>query len=193
MHIAYRSGAAEHAFQMDAACGPILAVIAKTLPREVAAVAQNGTPTRPARTSQGELTVAARAILGQLDADPGLLFAYTVSMEGDGGPAGRSFGRGSGLSGIRLTGAPPDRAFAVRCGPGQCDLVEIAIGPDGRGTEVGTRDLRGQATLETANVGVLRIHRRKSKTRLREELERLLAAVEGWPRGEVEKVVRPHQ
>jgi hypothetical protein len=172
--------------------GPILAVIAKALPQEVAAIAHNGTRRHPAKTTRDELTAAIAAVLARIEADADLLFAYAVSVEahGDERPAGRSFARGNGVSGIRLPGEPADRVHTIWCGPGRCDMVETAIGPDGRGTEIGAVDIRGQHELQTANMGRIRIHRRRVKTQLPQELERLLAAVRGWPPGEVAKFVR---
>jgi len=192
MQIVYRADDVEHGLQTDSAGGPILAAIAKTLPREVAAIAHNGTPQRPEKTTRDELMAAIRAVLRRIEADPGLLFAYGVSVEahGEERPAGRSFARGCGVSGLRLPGAPADRVYAVWCGPGRCDLVEMAIAPDGRGTEVGTVDLRAEKEVQTVNLGRIRIHRRKAKTQLREELERLLATLQKWPPGEVEKFIR---
>jgi hypothetical protein len=138
------------------------------------------------------LVSAIRAVLRRIDADPALLFAYGVSVEahGDERPAGRSFARGSGIGGIRLPGAPSDRVYTLWCGPGRCDVVETAVGPDGRGTDVGTVDLRGDRDVLTANMGRIRIHRRRTKTQLPHELERLQAAVQGWPPSEVAKFVR---
>jgi hypothetical protein len=51
-------------------------------------------------------------------------------------------------------------------------------------------DLRGQSEVQTANMGRIRIHRRRAKTQLPQELERLLATVEGWHPGEVAKFIR---
>jgi hypothetical protein len=136
--------------------------------------------------------VAIHAVLGRIEADPGLLFAYGISVEaqGDEPPAGQSFARGSGITGIRLPGAAAERVYTIWCGPGRCDLVEAAIGADGRGTDLRTEDLRGEKDLQTANMGRIRIHRRRAKTRLPQELERLLATVQSWPSGEVAKFVR---
>jgi len=127
MQIVFRSGELEHGFESDSAGGRILAAIARGLPREVAAIAHNGTERQPELTTQTELQSAIRAVLAQIDSDPALLFGYAVSVDahGDGSPA--SVSRGNGLSGIRLPGAASDRAFAIWCGPGQCDLVEMRI------------------------------------------------------------------
>jgi hypothetical protein len=194
MQIIFRANGVEYGFESGSS-GPILAVLAKTLPREVAAIAHNGTPRRPERTTRDELMSAIRAVLDRLAADPGLLFTYGISIEAQGGepPAGGSFTRGSGVSGIRLPGAPADRVYAIWCSPGRCDLVETAIGPDGRGTDVGCVDLRAQTEVQTANMGSIRIHRRKARTQLSQELGRLLTTVQGWPPGEVEKFVRFHE
>jgi hypothetical protein len=69
-------------------------------------------------------------------------------------------------------------------------MVETVIGPDGRGTDVGIVDLRGQHELQTVNMGRIRIHRRRANAQLPPELERLLSAVRGWPPGEVAKFAR---
>jgi hypothetical protein len=192
MRIVYRAGDVEHGFEADSAGGQILAAIAKALPREIATIAHNGTPRLPEKTTQNELVSAIRAVLRRIDADPALLFAYGVSVEvhGDERPAARSFARGSGVGGIRLRGAPADRVYTLWCGPGRCDLVETAVGPDGRGTDVGTVDVRGERDVLTATMGRIRIHRRRAKTRRPQELERLQAVVRGWPPGEVAKLVR---
>ena len=192
MKIVFQSGETKHVFDSDSAGGPILAAIAKALPREVAAIAHNGTARHPEMTTRDELLAAIGAVLGQIEADPALLNAYSVSVKahGDDRPAAKSFGRGSGLSGIRLPDSPADRVFALWCGPARCDLVEMTIGPDGRGIEQGTVDLRGKRELLTANLGPIRIHSRRAKTRLPQELQRLQEAVERWPPGEVAKFVR---
>jgi hypothetical protein len=105
-------------------------------------------------------------------------------------PAGQSFARGSGISGIRLPGAAADHVYTISCGPGRCDLVETSIGADGRGTDLRTLDLRSQKELETANLGRIRIHRRRARTRLPQQLQQLLAIIQAWPPGEVAKFVR---
>jgi hypothetical protein len=51
-------------------------------------------------------------------------------------------------------------------------------------------DLRSAKDLQTANLGKIRIHRRRVKTRLAQELEGLLTAAQSWPAGEVAKFVR---
>lgn len=192
MRIVFRATDLEYVHQSDSASGRILGVIAKTLPREVAAIAHNGIEDDPEKTTRDELISAIHAVRGRIEADPSLLFAYGISVEaqGDGPPAGQSFARGSGISGIRLPGAAADRVYTIWCGPGQCDLVETALGADGRGTDVRTVDLRAEKELQTANMGRIRIHRRRAKTRLPQELERLLATVEAWPPGELAKFVR---
>jgi hypothetical protein len=192
MQIVFRSGELEHRFESDSAGGRILAAIAKGLPGEVAAIAHNGTPRHPELTTQAELLSAIGAVLKQIDSAPALLFGYAVSVEahGDEPPGATSMSRGNGISGIRLPGAAPDRAFAIWCGPGQCDLVEMRIEPDGRGTELGTVDLRGEREVLTANMGRIRVHRKKVKTQLPQELKRLQAAVQSWPGGEIAKFMR---
>jgi hypothetical protein len=186
MRVVYRSGDAEHVHETDSAGGRILGIIARVLPREVAAIAHNGTRRHPVKTSRDELMSALPAVLARIEADPGLLLGYAVSVEahGDQSPVG-SFARGSGLSGIRLPDAPSDRVYALWCGPGRCDLEELAIGADGRGTVVGVADVRGGNELRTENMGRIRIHRRPLRTRIVQELGRMLAAVRGWPPGEV--------
>jgi hypothetical protein len=192
MQIVFQSGENRHVFDSDTAGGRILAAIARTLPQEVAAIAHNGTARHPEMTTRDELLAAIGVVLSQIEADSGLLNAYAVSVKahGDERPAGKSFGRGSGLSGIRLPDTPADRAYALWCDPGRCDLVEMLIGPDGRGIEQGTVDLRGKRELLTANLGPIRIHARRAKTRLPEELQRLVAAVQAWPAGKVAKFVQ---
>jgi hypothetical protein len=192
MQIVFRAADLEYVHQSDGAGGRILATVAKSLPREVAAIAHNGVEERPEKTTRDELISAIHAVLGRIAADPGLLLAYGISVEaqGDEPPAGQSFARGSGITGIRLPGAPADRVFTIWCGPGQCDLVETAVGADGRGTDLRTVDLRGEKDLQTANMGKIRIHRRRGKTRLPQQLERLLATAQSWPPGEVAKFVR---
>lgn len=192
MEIVFQCGRDEHVMNSDSAGGRILAAIAKVLPREVAAIAHNGTVRHPEMTTRDELLTALSAVLGQIESNPALLNAYSVSVKahGDERPAGKSFGQGSGLSGIRLPESPADRVYAVWCGPGRCDLVEMTIGPDGRGIEQGTVDLRGERELLTANMGPIRIHSRRAKTQLPQELQRLQAAIQGWPPGEVAKFVR---
>jgi hypothetical protein len=192
MQIVFRASNSEYVHQSDSAGGRILAAIAKSLPREAAAIAHNGFEEHPVKTTRDELISALHAVLGRIEADPALLLAYSISVQaqGDETPAGQSFARGSGITGIRLPGASDDRVYTIWCGPGQCDLVETAVGADGRGTELRTVDLRSEKDLQTANMGRIRIHRRRAKTRLPQELERLLAAVQLWPPGEVAKFVR---
>jgi hypothetical protein len=192
MRIVYRAADAEHVHESDGAGGRILAAIARTLPREVAAIAHSGIEEDPVKTTRDELLAAIRAVLGRIEAEPALLFAYGISVEaqGDEPPARPSFAHGSGLTGIRLPDAAADRVYTIWCGPGRCDLVEAALSADGRGTDVRTVDLRGEKALHTANMGRIRIHRRRSKTRLPQQLERLLAAVQAWPPGGVAKFIQ---
>jgi hypothetical protein len=189
MRMVYRQGSREHAFACDADGGRILGVVARALPGEVAVVCHNGTARRPAKATRDELVTAARVVLARLDADPGLLFRYTVTDEAEAKSTAGHFSRGGGFSGIRFADTPPERSYAVKCGPGHCDLEEIAIGADGRGSVVTITDLRPHPAVETANMGVLKLHRRASKTKLRTELVALLAALEGWVAGPVEKVL----
>src|SRR5262245_29094114 len=189
MRIVYRQGNNEHAFGCDADGGRILGVIARSLPAEVATICHNGTARRPATATRDEVVSAARAVLSRLAADPALLFRYAATDEADPKPTAGHFSQGAGFSGIRFADTPAGKAYAVKCGPGHCDLEEVAIGPDGRGAVVAVTDLRGRASVETANMGVLRLSRKASRTRLRAELEDLLAAVESWSEGTVEKVM----
>ena len=190
MWLVYRQAGREHAFACDADGGRILGVIARGQPREVATVCHNGTVRKPKMTTRDQLASATRAILAQLDADSDLLFRYAVSTEIDPKPLSGQFSRGTGMSGIRFADTPADRVFAIVCGPGHCDLEEFAIGADGKGTVVGLTDLRARSSVETANMGVLRLHRRASRSELRGQLAALLAAVAGWPPGPVGKVLR---
>jgi hypothetical protein len=66
----------------------------------------------------------------------------------------------------------------------------VVIGADDRGTVVGVTDLRSRSSIETANLGVLRVHRRPAKTDLRNQLEALLTTIESWPRGPIGKVLQ---
>jgi hypothetical protein len=145
MRIVYRAGDAEHVYDADHADGMIIRIIGGAMPQEVAELAHNGTLRYPRRTTRDELAAAIRAVQGRIAADPGLLFAYACSVEalGDERPVGRPFARGGGLSGIRFPDTPADRAYALVCGPGPCDLEEMAVGPDGRaGNALGVRPLR---------------------------------------------------
>jgi hypothetical protein len=189
MRIIYRQGEREHSFSCDADSGRILGVIARALPAEVGVLCHNGTARWPITATRAEVFTAARAVLSRLDADPGLLFRYAATAEADPKPTAGHFSRGAGFSGIRFADTPAGKVYAIKCGPGQCDLEEIAIGADGRGAVVAITDLRDRAAVETANMGVLKLHRKASKTRLRAELEALLSAVEGWPAGAVNKVL----
>ena len=190
MWLVYRQAGHDHAFACDADGGRILGAIARRLPGEVATICDNGTTRHLWMTTRDELAAAVRTVLACLDADPKLLFRYAVTMEVDPKPSAGQFGRGTALSGVRLADTPADRAYVIDCGPGHCDLKEVAIGTDGRGTVVGLTDLRGRVSVETANVGSLRLHRRASKTGLRGQLADLLAAAEGWPPGPVSKSLR---
>jgi hypothetical protein len=187
MRVVYRAADTEHLHETDGAGGQILGIIARALPREVAAIAHNGTPRRPEKTTRDELASAIRTVQGRIAADPSLLFAYACSVKahGDDRPAGRQLARGSGISGIRYPDTPADCVYALWCGPGKCDLEEMAIDADGRGTVVGVADVRGEKELLTANMGRIRIHSRSLKTQIVPGLERLLAVVQGWPLGEV--------
>jgi hypothetical protein len=191
MRVLFRSAAGDHVHASDSDGGRILGIIAKMLPREVDAIARTGIEDDPAKTTRDELISAIPIVLKQIEADPALLFSYAISVEAQGGeaPAGQSFTRGSGLSGIRLPDTASDLVYAIWCGPGKCDLVETSIGADGRGKDLRTVDLRNQIELQTSNMGRIRIHRRRVKTQLLQELQRLLAAAQAWPPGDVAKFV----
>ncbi len=202
MRIIYRQGEREHSFSCDADSGRILGVIARALPAEVGVLCHNGTARWPITATRAEVFTAARAVLSRLDADPGLPSSLTPVRPPPPRPGNSPkptrltpgiFSRGAGFSGIRFADTPAAQGnpgiYAIKCGPGQCDLEEIAIGADGRGAVVAITDLRDRAAVETANMGVLKLHRKASKTRLRAELEALLSAVEGWPAGAVNKVL----
>jgi hypothetical protein len=189
MHIVYRSGDLEHVHDARSAEGRILGIIAKTLPKEVVAIAHNGTEAEPEWTTKDELAAAIRAIQSRLEADPNLLFAFASSAEaqGDEQPDDAQFSRGNGVSGIRLPDKPSDHIYNLLCGPGKCDLEETVIGLNGRGTVVATVDIRGKEDLQTANMGRIRIHRKPIKAPIVDEMKWLLEAVESWPAGKVAK------
>jgi len=50
--------------------------------------------------------------------------------------------------------------------------------------------VRGEREVLTANMGRVRIHRRKVKTQLPQELKRLQAVVQSWPAAEIAKFIR---
>jgi hypothetical protein len=189
MRIVYRSGDLEHVHEARSAEGRILGIIAKTLPKEVVAIARNGTEAEPEWTTKDELAAAIRAIQSRLEADPDLLtaFAHSVEAKGDKEPEDEQFKRGSGLSGIRLPDKPSDHVYSLWCGPGKCELEETVIGMNGRGTVVATLDIRGEEELQTENMGRIRIHRKPVKAPIVDEMKWLLAAVESWPAGKVAK------
>jgi len=189
MRIVFRSAVGDHIHESDSAGGCILGIVAKTLAPEVDAIARTGIEDDPVTTTRNELMSAIPPVLNRIEADAALLFAYGISVEahGDQSPAGRSFAQGSGISGIRLPEAASNLVYAIWCGPGQCDLVETLIGADGRANDLRTLDLRNETELQTANMGKIRIHRRRVKTKLPQELQRLLQVAHNWPEGEVAK------
>jgi hypothetical protein len=187
----FRSAGRDHIHESDSAGGRILGIIARTLPREVDVIARTGIEDDPVTTTREELISAIPAVLKRIVSYPALLFAFATSFEAHGNepPAGRSFTGGSGISGIRLPGASSNLVYALRCGPGQCELVETSIGADGRGTNLRTLDLREEQQIQTVNLDRIRIHRKRIKTKLPDELQRLLQAAQTWPPGEVAKFV----
>ena len=191
MRLVFRSAAGDFAHESDNAGGRILGIIAKTLPKEVDAIARTGMKEDPVMTTREVLISAIPAVLKYIESDPVLLFAYATSVEahGDEPPAGRSFAEGNGVSGIRLPNAGSNLVYAIWCGPGKCDLVETSLGADGRGTDLRTLDLRNEKELQTANMGRIRIYRKRAKTKLPEELHRLLEAAQTWPPGDIAKFV----
>ena len=84
-------------------------------------------------------------------------------------PFGNRFDTGC-RSGFRLPG-DEQHWYAICAGTDECRLEKWAALPDGTGTLVEQRDLRGETELLTANAGVVRFRKRRAKTSLRKALQ----------------------
>jgi hypothetical protein len=186
MRYVYRLGGREHTTCYGTDSGSILGRIARQFPREVGAIIGGVTERDSTKTTRDELVLALRAALHCLDTDPGLLFRYAFTTDIDPKPL---FRERTGCSGFRFADTPADRVYALWCGPGFCDLEEKVIGADGRGRVVGVTDVRSRSSVETVTeyVGIVKLHRRPSKTKIRDELGQLLAVIETWPAGVIDK------
>jgi hypothetical protein len=85
---------------------------------------------------------------------------------------GGPFGRGGGVSGIRLPGDDVHRYMIDARWPNECELVKMAV-EEGQGVIVERRDIRHLKEIETANMGTIKILKRRAASRLRVELESL--------------------
>jgi hypothetical protein len=76
--------------------------------------------------------------------------------------------RTGGLYGLRL---PDDEHWcAIEAGFDKCRLEKRAVRPDGTGTLVEERDLRGQPELQSANCGLIQFRNYRAGTGLKQSL-----------------------
>jgi hypothetical protein len=85
-------------------------------------------------------------------------------------PFGGEFDTGA-ISGLRPSG--DEHVYVIRAGLNELTLTKCAILPDGRGTPVERRDIRGENKLLTTNCGIVRFRRRRAKSSLRRGLREI--------------------
>jgi len=78
------------------------------------------------------------------------------------------------MSGIRIPG-DEDHFYGIQVGINECELLKIAVGSDGKGKTIEREDIRHLQELETANMGTIKIRKRRAASRLLPELKSIKA------------------
>jgi hypothetical protein len=86
---------------------------------------------------------------------------------------GHAFGGARAVSGLRIGG----ELFSIHGGIGRCVLRKVRVNELGRGENVSEKDIRHFSTLQTDNMGKLRIRRRTNLHHLERGLRRILKAL----------------
>jgi hypothetical protein len=107
------------------------------------------------------------------------LFPYTYRVS-------TAFARGGGISGIRLPGDDVHTYFGDARMSNEGELVKMAPREGGAGI-VERRDIRHVKEIETANMGTVKILRRRAASRLRAEMEAIKEFAAAAGDGEIEK------
>lgn len=89
--------------------------------------------------------------------------------------------RSRGIGGIRIDG----KLYLFDCGMGECHLTLLRLRPDGTGEEVKKIDCCDRKRIETDNLGVLKIYRRKKKLTWPDALPPLIKFIRQLPDDEV--------
>jgi hypothetical protein len=147
----------------------LLNIIGKSFPNEleiISGVEDFGDERKEKRL---KLLEAVETILARLDSDSARLpYVYEHAIV-EGSYAGVS---GSGMvSGILING--DGFVYAIEGGLGRCNLIKQGVGPDGWGIDLETKDIRGLKTLQTDNLGEIKLTRKKKATRLKETLTQM--------------------
>lgn len=190
MKITYRIGLDRHVLELDRYAGPLLAALADTLAAEVAQL-DIGALRQSPPIQRDALVRAVGAMVDKLDRESDLLFrAYSVSHAYVAGARSRgSFGRGGGMSGVLLPDTPEGYEYGIHYWVGKCIMQKLYRPPGMKGEVVETIDIRKEDRIPTANVGEIRIHRKRINSTIRAELARLRDFLMAHPPGSmVEKV-----
>lgn len=92
------------------------------------------------------------------------------------------------MGGLRLPN-DPDHWYTIRAGLNECQLEQLAVGPDGKGVFKGSRDIRNEKSFETTNMGTFLIRSRAAKSEIRPMLRDILAFVENAEQPEIIKTI----
>jgi hypothetical protein len=147
----------------------LLNIVGKSCPNELEIISGVEDFGEERREKRLELLKAVETVLERLNSDSARLrYVYELAIV-EGPYAGVT---GSGMvSGIRI--GEDGFVYAIEGGLGRCNLIKQGVGPDGWGIDLEKKDIRGLETLQTDNLGEIKITRKKKGTRLKEALKQI--------------------
>jgi hypothetical protein len=156
-------------FRFAPADWQLLSVMARTHPADLEVICGVDDFGVGREVSTVALRSSVETVLAQLELQ-GNTLPYLYGYKFVGGMWNGNSGSGR-TCGIRLGG--DGYYYAIEGGLGRCVLIKSEIGPDGRGRHIGERDIRNVKSIQTDNLGEIRIYRKRKATRLRSLLEQL--------------------
>jgi hypothetical protein len=182
-----RSGSKEFVWQFSAVDSNLLALLAAARPKQGEIVL--GVPDfgEPKKVKRDKLRRAVADLQDELQRGDNFPVEYQCLVTAE--PFCHEEPRSTGLGGIRMPG-DENGYYCLEAGLGVCKLIRRPLDADPNDTECEEEtDIRDRTELVTANLGVIKLFRKKKRTRLKALFTDLIAFLDQLEGVEVEVLI----
>ncbi len=169
LNVTLRGDGREFSFKLTNVDSEFLSTLARLCPEEVAQIVSTTDFGDEVARDRSRLLQAVRTVCETVKAG-GDKLPYVYEIKGQVAPGVWQGGSG-GIGGIRLEGDP--HVYTLWAGVGYCRLDKRRILEGGRGEVIETIDVTDRASLDTNNLGILQIRKRKAAIHLIDNLRKL--------------------